>query len=95
MSERIGVLLMAYGGPASLEDLPGYLADVRRGRPTPHAIVKELERNYASIGGRSPLPTLTQRQADALSRSRADRQRQLDRRADRLQRVSAEAAVIS
>lgn len=59
---------MAYGGPSSLADLPGYLADVRRGRPTPRAILAELERNYSSIGGRSPLPTLTQRQADALSR---------------------------
>ena len=59
---------MAYGGPSSLADLPGYLADVRRGRPTPRAILAELERNYSSIGGRSPLPMLTQRQADALSR---------------------------
>lgn len=67
MSTPIGVLLMAYGGPSSLEDLPGYLADVRRGRPTPAAIVRQLQDNYASIGGRSPLPALTRRQADALS----------------------------
>ena len=36
-SAPIGVLLMAYGGPDSLQDVPGYLADVRTGRPTPRA----------------------------------------------------------
>lgn len=66
MSQDIGVLLMAYGGPSSLDDLPGYLADVRRGRPTPRALIEELQHNYASIGGKSPLPALTGRQADAL-----------------------------
>jgi ferrochelatase len=66
VADRIGVLLMAYGGPASLEDLPGYLADVRRGRPTPRAIVEELSHNYASIGGASPLLGLTTRQADGV-----------------------------
>ena len=30
----IGVLIMAYGGPPSLAELPGYLADIRSGRPT-------------------------------------------------------------
>ena len=30
----IGVLIMAYGGPNSLEELPGYLSDIRAGRPT-------------------------------------------------------------
>ena len=33
----IGVLVMAYGGPASLDEIPGYLADIRHGRPTPRA----------------------------------------------------------
>ncbi|HET6680620.1 MAG TPA: ferrochelatase [Gemmatimonadaceae bacterium] len=69
MNDRIGVLLMAYGGPSSLDDLPGYLADVRRGRSTPRTIVDELAHNYASIGGRSPLNMLTQAQADAVSRA--------------------------
>ena len=27
----LGVLFMAYGGPESLEDMPGYLADIRAG----------------------------------------------------------------
>lgn len=62
---------MAYGGPASLEDLPGYLADVRRGRATPRAILEELRHNYAAIGGASPLLALTLRQAEALDRALA------------------------
>ena len=32
----IGVLIMAYGGPSSLAEMPGYLADIRSGRPTSH-----------------------------------------------------------
>ena len=67
MMERIGVLLMAYGGPSSLEDVPGYLSDVRRGRTTPRAIIEEISGNYRNIGGSSPLTALTHRQADALS----------------------------
>ncbi|MEZ4676959.1 MAG: hypothetical protein R2932_22335 [Caldilineaceae bacterium] len=32
----IGVLIMAYGGPNNLEEIPGYLADIRADdRPRP------------------------------------------------------------
>ena len=51
----IGVLLMAYGGPNSLAEIPGYLADIRSGRPTGRAVCEEISHNYAQIGGRSPL----------------------------------------
>jgi ferrochelatase len=63
----IGVLVMAYGGPASLEDIPGYLADIRAGRPTPREVLDEITENYRAIGGRSPLLEATQRQVDALA----------------------------
>jgi ferrochelatase len=63
----IGVLVMAYGGPDSLEDVPGYLADIRAGRPTPRAVVEEITRNYRAIGGRSPLLERSRRQVDALA----------------------------
>jgi protoporphyrin/coproporphyrin ferrochelatase len=63
----IGVLVMAYGGPASLEEIPGYLADIRHGRPTPRAVLDEITGNYRAIGGRSPLLDVSQRQADALA----------------------------
>lgn len=65
-TERIGVLLMAYGGPASLDELPGYLADIRSGRVTPRAVLEELTRNYRAIGGRSPLGERTAEQARAI-----------------------------
>lgn len=63
----IGLLVMAYGGPQSLDDLPGYLADIRRGRPTPRAILDEIAHNYRAIGGSSPLLAMTRRQVTALA----------------------------
>jgi protoporphyrin/coproporphyrin ferrochelatase len=65
--EPIGALVMAYGGPASLEEIPGYLADIRHGRPTPRAVLEEITENYRAIGGSSPLLEVSQRQVDALA----------------------------
>ena len=66
MSAPVGVLVMAYGGPESLDDIPGYLADIRGGRVTPRHVVEEITENYRAIGGRSPLLEVTRRQVDAL-----------------------------
>jgi ferrochelatase len=63
----IGVLLMAYGGPDSLEEVPGYLADIRSGRPTPRAVVEEITEHYRLIGGSSPLRAHSERQRAALA----------------------------
>jgi protoporphyrin/coproporphyrin ferrochelatase len=63
----IGVLVMAYGGPNSLDEIPGYLADIRGGRPTTPAVLEEITHNYRAIGGRSPLLELTHQQIQALS----------------------------
>ena len=62
----IGVLVMAYGGPGSLEEIPGYLADIRNGRPTPRPVLDEITENYRAIGGRSPLLEVSRLQVDAL-----------------------------
>ena len=62
----IGVLIMAYGGPSSLVEIPGYLADIRSGRPTSTAVLEEITHNYDVIGGRSPLPEISRRQVDAV-----------------------------
>ncbi len=62
----IGVLLMAYGGPNSLDELPGYLADIRSGRPTTKAVLNEMTRNYELIGGKSPLLEITRQQGAAV-----------------------------
>jgi len=62
----IGILFMAYGGPDALDDMPGFLADIRAGRPTPKDVLDEISHNYASIGGSSPLLGLTQAQIDGV-----------------------------
>ena len=66
---RLGVLVMAYGGPDSLADVPAYLQDIRGGRPTPPALVAEVRERYRRIGGRSPLRAVTERQAAALGQA--------------------------
>jgi ferrochelatase len=58
---------MAYGGPGALDEIPGYLADIRSGRPTPHHVLEEITENYRAIGGSSPLLDVTRRQVDALA----------------------------
>jgi ferrochelatase len=66
MKDQIGVLIMAYGGPNSLDEIPGYLADIRSGRPTPRQILDEISSNYKLIGGKSPLLEFTRRQVAAV-----------------------------
>lgn len=63
---RTGILLMAHGTPSSLDEMPQYLQIVRGGRPPSPELVDEMRRNYAAIGGRSPLTDLTLAQAAAL-----------------------------
>src|SRR5512144_3218711 len=62
----IGILLMAYGSPESLDELEPYLLDIRGGRPVTPALLAEIKERYALIGGRSPLLDLTKAQASAL-----------------------------
>lgn len=62
----IGVLVMAYGGPNSLDEIGPYLMDVRGGRPTAPEIIHAVRERYREIGGRSPILERTQAQAAAL-----------------------------
>ena len=59
---------MAYGGPDAISDIPGYLADIRDGRPTTPAVLAEITRNYEAIGGSSPIARLTKLQVDGIDR---------------------------
>jgi len=59
----VGVLVMAYGTPASPGDVEAYYTDVRRGRPPTPELLADLERRYAAIGGTSPLAERTRAQA--------------------------------
>jgi protoporphyrin/coproporphyrin ferrochelatase len=63
--ERVCVVLMTYGSPASLDDVPSYLRNVRGGREPDEALVAEFRRRYRLIGG-SPLLRITREQAAAL-----------------------------
>jgi protoporphyrin/coproporphyrin ferrochelatase len=62
------VILMAYGSPATAEDVPAYLADIREGRPVSQEAIDELAERYRRIGGRSPLDEITEAQRAGLER---------------------------
>jgi ferrochelatase len=63
--EKIGVVLMTYGSPPTLDDIPVYLRNVRGGREPDEALIIEFRRRYSLIGG-SPLLRITREQAAAL-----------------------------
>lgn len=65
-NERIGVLVMAYGTPASVDDIEPYYTHIRRGRPAPPELLEELIGRYAAIGGISPLAARTEAQRAAI-----------------------------
>jgi len=69
----VAVLLMAYGGPGSLDEVEPYLQDVRGGRPTAPEFVQEIRQRYARIGGRSPIRELTEAQAAGVRRALGER----------------------
>jgi ferrochelatase len=48
------VLLFGHGTVENLDDLPAFLSNIRRGRPSPPELVRELRHRYEAIGG-SPL----------------------------------------
>lgn len=53
------ILLMAMGGPDSLEHVEPFLLDVRGGRPTPPELVEEIRERYRATGGKSPAVGIT------------------------------------
>ncbi|MBI3737589.1 MAG: ferrochelatase [Chloroflexi bacterium] len=62
----IGLLVMAYGGPDTIDEVEPYLLDVRGYRPTAPEIIHEVRERYREIGGRSPILEQTQAQTAAL-----------------------------
>jgi ferrochelatase len=65
VNERTGILLSAHGTVENLDDLPGFLARIRRGRPVPPALLEETRHRYELIGG-SPLLQTTRELARSL-----------------------------
>jgi len=64
-NKKVGVVLMTYGSPATLDDIPVYIKHVYGGREVSPEIIKEFRRRYDLIGG-SPLLRITREQAAAL-----------------------------
>ena len=60
------VLLIAFGGPTSPEEIRPFLARVTQGIPIPPQRLEEVVHHYEAVGGKSPLKEITFRQADAL-----------------------------
>jgi ferrochelatase len=69
MSES-AVILMAYGSPERLEDVPAYYADIRGGRPISPEHMENLVERYRSLGieNSNPLNAITERTRSALER---------------------------
>jgi ferrochelatase len=65
-SSRGAVLLIAHGTVEDLDDLPPFLAGIRRGHPAPPALVAEVRRRYEAIGGQSPLLAICREVASKL-----------------------------
>lgn len=51
MTAKIGVLVMSYGTPKSLEDVEAYYTHIRRGNPPTAEQLKELTDRYEAIVG--------------------------------------------
>ena len=66
------VLLIAFGGPGSPEEIRPFLEIVTRGRRVPSARLEEVAHHYEQMpGGRSPLTAHTRAQAAGLERALA------------------------
>lgn len=68
----VGVLVMAYGSPASADDVEAYYTHIRRGRPPTPEQLDDLRRRYDAIGGISPLRARTDAQARVLQEALGD-----------------------
>lgn len=77
MSEnRAAVLLVGFGGPESLEEVPPFVESVLGRIPPEHVTVGAVSR-YRAIGGKSPLPATTRLQAQLLEEELGRRGREV------------------
>ncbi|WP_409274278.1 ferrochelatase [Neobacillus sp. SCS-31] len=64
--KTMGLLVMAYGTPYTLDDLERYYTHIRHGRKPSDEMIEELRGRYEAIGGISPLSHITEEQAKGL-----------------------------
>jgi ferrochelatase len=62
--QRVGVVVMAYGTPATADDVEPYYTHIRRGRPPTPEQLANLQARYDALGGTS---TLAARTADQVA----------------------------
>jgi ferrochelatase len=64
------VVLMAYGSPDRIEDVPAYYADIRGGRPVRPELLADLTERYRRLGieDSNPLNEITEQVRAALAR---------------------------
>jgi ferrochelatase len=67
-----GVVVMAYGTPASADDVEAYYTHIRRGRPPTPEQLADLRSRYDAIGGLSPLRRITEAQRDRIAAALGD-----------------------
>jgi len=67
MSTNTAIILIALGGPRSLDEVGPFMAAFM-GRPAPPPVVSAVIERYKLIGGKSPLPELVKAQAHALEK---------------------------
>jgi protoporphyrin/coproporphyrin ferrochelatase len=60
------VLLIAFGGPTSPDEIRPFLARVTEGIAIPRQRLEDVAQHYEAVGGKSPLNEITARQAHAL-----------------------------
>ncbi len=72
MNGQTTVFLAGFGGPESLDQVPDFVESVL-GRKPPDHVIPEVVNRYETIGGGSPLPGTTRRQAALLEKELGER----------------------
>ena len=68
----VGVVVMAYGTPGSLDEVEAYYTHIRRGRPPEPALLADLVGRYEALGGTSPLREITLAQTARIAAALGD-----------------------
>lgn len=73
MKTKVGVLVMSYGTPESIEGVEAYYTHIRRGNaPSPEQLEELVDRYKAIVGGVFPLRENTNHQVDSLQKALND-----------------------
>lgn len=63
---KVGVLLLAFGGADSIENVEPFVRNVLKNRPVTPELLEKARERYRLIGGKSPLLDITRAQASAV-----------------------------